>query len=233
MISIIIPTYNEKGNIENLVKAVSEAASRIDPPVEIIIVDDNSPDGTGDEVSRLAHFYPMRAVVREHERGLATAVMRGIEEARGEIIAVMDADLSHPPEHLVDLYNALEKHHADMVIGSRFVQGGGSENRTYLRSIISWLARMGSRGLCRVKDSTSGFFVFRREIIRGVKLSPWGYKICLEILVKSRARKVIEVPINFRERAHGESKLTLKVALDYIRHVARLYWWTIRCKPSK
>ncbi|MBW2037891.1 MAG: glycosyltransferase family 2 protein [Deltaproteobacteria bacterium] len=234
MISIIIPTYNEKDNIEPLLKKISEALSRIDSSWEIIIVDDNSPDGSSMEARRLSHSYPVSTVVRENKRGLATAVIRGFEEAKGEIIAVMDADLSHPPEYLVDLYNALERNKTDMVIGSRFVRGGGTENWSRRRSVMSWLARMISRGLCPVRDSTSGFFMFRKKLIQGVKLSPLGYKICLELLVKSSAMKVQEVPIIFRDRSQGASKLGWKVTINYFRHIARLYWWIIfRYKSGK
>jgi dolichol-phosphate mannosyltransferase len=227
MISVVIPTYNEKDNIERLIREVAQTLDQLPPDGEIIVVDDDSPDGTADEVRRMAGDWPVRVVVRTQERGLATAVMRGFDEARGDVIAVMDADLSHRPEDLARLWRALEENGADMVIGSRHVAGGGAEDWSRVRGFISWVARMMSRGLCPIKDSTSGFFMFRKSIIDQIHLNPVGYKIGLEIAVKSRTRKIVEAPILFRDRTHGQSKLDWRVTADYFKHLLALYWWIL------
>ena len=200
----------------------------ISPDGEIIMVDDDSPDGTAEEARRYGRDMPLTVIVRKNERGLATAVLRGFEAARGDLIAVMDADLSHRPADLAMLYHGLMEQQADLVVGSRFVQGGGSEDWTRVREFISFFARMLGRGLVPVRDLTSGFFMFRRRILDGVPLSPVGYKICLEILVKSRAERVAEVPITFRQRMLGQSKLDSAVTLAYLRHLLSLYFWVLR-----
>lgn len=234
MLSVVIPTYNERPNIEPLLSAVSEVLSQIEETSEIIIVDDDSPDGTAEEAARFDGTGPVRVIVRKNERGLATAVLRGIEEAHGELVAVMDADLSHQPSGLLTMYERLTADGADLVVGSRFVEGGGIENWTRWRGFVSWVARMLSRGICPIKDSTSGFFMFRKAILDGVDLAPYGYKICLELLVKSRVKKVAEAPIMFRDRAHGNSKLDSRTTLAYIFHLIALYIWIIfRASPTK
>jgi dolichol-phosphate mannosyltransferase len=228
MISIIIPTYNEKDNLEPLLSQLSVALERIDEPHEIVVVDDDSPDGTAREAERLGSRHPVSVVIRKDERGLATAVMRGFAEARGDIIAVMDADMSHDPAYVVDLYEALQGRQADMVVGSRFIEGGRTENWSRWRGLVSWVARTLSRGICPVKDSTSGFFMFRRSMLDGVDLKPVGYKIGLEMLIKCPVGNVIEVPIVFKDRAFGHSKLGSRNTLLYLGHLVALYWWILR-----
>jgi len=227
MLSVIIPTYNERDNMEPLVRGVAQALRLLGVEGEIVVVDDNSPDGTGAEVERLAAHYPLRLVSRATERGLATAVMRGFDAARGDVIAVMDADLSHPPESLVDMYLTLMARGADMVVGSRFVKDGGTENWSRKRAFISLVARLFSVFLSPFKDNTSGFFMFRRQILEGARLRPVGYKIFLEMLVKTRAQSVVEEPILFRDRTRGQSKLTARTTLDYLRHLAALFRYVL------
>ncbi len=227
MISIVIPTYNEKENLEPLVTQVAAALSTINGQAEILIVDDDSPDGTAAEAERLAQKFPVSVLVRKNERGLATAVLAGFDRARGDVVGVMDADLSHRPQDLPALIKALNEQGADLAVGSRFVPGGGSEDWSRWRGFVSSVARFLGRGLCPIRDLTSGFFMFKREILEGAPLQPVGYKILLEMLVKCRTRKVVEVPILFRDRTHGASKLDTRTTLAYLGHLLALYYWIL------
>jgi dolichol-phosphate mannosyltransferase len=167
----------------------------------------------------------VRLITRTSERGLATAVIRGLGEARGEVLAVMDADLSHPPEALPRLVAAACEPSTHFVIGSRYVQGGAIDRSWSLfRRLNSSVASLLARGLTRARDPMAGFFALRRTTFeRAAKLRPLGYKIGLELLVRCRCRRVVEIPIEFQDRIHGESKLSLKQQALYLRHLARLY----------
>jgi len=216
---VIVPTYNEKDNIDELVQRVSKA----NPGAEIVIVDDNSPDGTSDRARELAKSYRMKVVTRSGKLGLSSAVMEGFATATGDILVVMDADLSHLPEKIPELVGRIESGEAELVFGSRHVEGGSIENWPFYRKIISRGAALLARGLTKVKDPMSGFFVLKRSVIDGVTLDPVGYKIGLEILVKGKYSKVIEVPIRFANRKAGKSKLGGYEMLRYIDHVSMLY----------
>ncbi|RMF76059.1 MAG: polyprenol monophosphomannose synthase [Planctomycetota bacterium] len=221
-ISIVVPTYNERGNVENLTRRIFE---NVDPAnAELVFVDDNSPDGTADAVEAIADEFPVRCIVRTSERGLATAVICGLREARGERIVSMDADLSHPPEAIPRLVAALDDPNVEMAIGSRFVPGAAVDLHWPLhRRLNSWVARMLARPLTPVKDMMAGFFCVRREGLRLDTLRPIGYKIALELIVRHRWRNVVEVPITFSDRAAGQTKLTVGEQLRYLRHLSRLY----------
>jgi len=190
---------------------------------EMIIVDDNSPDGTGAHAEELGKTYNVKVIHRAGKLGLSTAVLDGVQASEGTIIVVMDADLSHPPEKISEMVERIAKGGADMVIGSRYVEGGRVENWPFHRKIISKTATLLAKGLTKVKDPMSGFFAVRREAIEGVTLDPVGYKIGLEVLVKGKISKVEEVPITFADRKHGQSKLGASVTLKYIDHCIRLY----------
>src|SRR4030042_1178620 len=198
MCSLIIPTYNEKDNITPLVERISKALSGRD--YEIILVDDNSTDGTIDIANGLTSRYPIKLFVRREEKGLATAVIHGIKQASGNIIGVMDADLQHPPEVLPDLLKASEGGE-DIVFASRYVEGGGCPGWDLTRKIISKVALMVSHILLpssrRVKDPLTGFFMFRRENVTVEHLKPIGYKISLEIMLVGSFKNVVEVPFIF------------------------------------
>ncbi len=221
--SIIIPTYNERDNIVPLVSRIDAALKGY--KYQVVIADDDSPDGTADVARGLAPRYPVKILVRKGKKGLATAILDGIERADGEVIAVMDADLQHPPEVLPDLIKTITDGH-DMVIASRYVPGGGCENWSLSRRIIS----KGAIALChmflpmtrKVSDPVSGFFMFQRELIRNAKLDPTGYKIMLEILVMARPASVAEVPFTFVTRKMGKSKLSFKQERDYLKHLLSL-----------
>ncbi|MFA5308262.1 MAG: glycosyltransferase family 2 protein [Dehalococcoidales bacterium] len=222
-ISLIIPTFNEKDNVTPLVARVHQALAGYDH--EIILVDDNSKDGTIETAEALAPRYPVKVIVRRDERGLASAVVHGLKYASGSIIGVMDADLQHPPEKLPDLVKAIEGG-ADMVIGSRYIPGGGCPNWDLTRKVISKAALMVSHLLLpstrRVKDPLAGFFMFRRDKVDIAKLKPIGYKISLEVMLTGDFKNIVEVPYIFEERSAGQSKLNMMQQWDYLKHLFSL-----------
>ena len=228
MISLIVPTYNERQNVAALVERAANALTLTGQPFELIIVDDSSPDGTAEEVRRLAAGRAwLKLIVREGERDLSTAVMAGWREARGEILGCMDGDLQQPPELLPRLFERLESTGADIVVASRNVRGGGVSNWELYRRFISWTATLmaafilpGTLG--EVRDPMSGYFLVRRSVIEGAALNPVGYKILLEVLARGDYRRVEEVPFIFEERALGESKLGGGIMLKYLAHLVRI-----------
>ena len=222
-ISLIIPTYNEKDNIKPLIERIGKALAGYN--YEIVIVDDNSKDGTIDIANSLAAQYPLKILVRRNEKGLSTAVIHGIKNSTGKYVLVMDADLQHPPEILPSLVKAVEDG-ADMAFASRYVPGGGCPQWGLVRRIISKGATKISHlllpGSRRVNDPMSGFFIYKREGVDPDKLKPIGYKIALEILLLGKFDKVAEVPFLFEERTAGQSKLKAKTQIDYLKHVCSL-----------
>lgn len=227
-LSVIVPTYREGKNIAELVARLSLILDPLLPDrYEIIVVDDDSPDGTWQLAQQLTANYPaLRVMRREGERGLSTAVIRGWQAARGELLAVIDADLQHPPETTADLYRMMERG-SDLAVATRHVEGGGVSDWSAFRRFISRGAQI--IGLVvlpdvvgRVSDPMSGYFMVRRSAVQDVDLHPLGYKILIEVLARGRSRWIGEVPYVFRERDHGESKVTLKVYGDYLRHLLRL-----------
>jgi dolichol-phosphate mannosyltransferase len=228
MLSIIVPTFNEKENIPDLIKRIFNALKENNIDGEVIIVDDNSPDGTAEVAKKLGNEYKVRVIVRKNERGLSSAAIKGMENAKGDILCVMDADLSHPPEVLPKMLKPIIEGKAELVIGSRHVKGGGIENWTTKRKIVSKIASLIARPLTKVKDPMSGLFMLKKEVIEGVSLKPKGYKIGLEIMVKGNYKNLMEVPFSFKNREFGESKLGAKVIKNYLSHAISLYF----CKQS-
>jgi dolichol-phosphate mannosyltransferase len=219
----VVPTYNEKDNLEELVRRITGACSSAGIESEIVLVDDNSPDGTGDFAEKMAANYRMKVLHRTGKMGLSSAVIEGFNASSGSIYVVMDADLSHPPEKIPEMVTKIQSGDAEVVVGSRYVEGGSVENWPLHRRIISKGATLLARGLTKVKDPMSGFFALKKEVLEGVQLSPVGYKIGLEILVKGKYSKVMEVPIHFADRKAGSSKLGGSEMLRYIDHVSMLY----------
>ena len=215
-LSLIVPTYNERAGLERLVSAVVSVFSDHRIAGEMVIVDDNSPDGTGELADRLAARYPIDVVHRERKMGLGSAVLAGFERARGEVLGVMDADLSHPPAVLPAMLAALRTLDADMVVGSRYVPGGGSLNWPWRRRIMSRLAGLLARPVTPIRDATSGLFLVRRRAVEGVRISATGFKICLELLSRARIASVAEIPFVFADRSAGESKMSTGEALGYL-----------------
>jgi dolichol-phosphate mannosyltransferase len=222
MISVILPTYNEAENIKVIVPAISKIFEQEGLSGEVIIVDDNSPDGTARIAESMMDRYPLRVHVRKEDRGLSKAVIKGLELADGDICVVMDADMSHPVERVPDMIRPIVEDTCDMTVGSRYIPGGGSETWPLPRRIISRGAGFLARGVTSLSDPTSGFMALRKDIIQGAELDPTGWKIVLEVSVKTGAR-LREVPIVFRDRLEGESKLGFKAQMDYLRHLWSLY----------
>jgi dolichol-phosphate mannosyltransferase len=222
-LSIIVPTYNERERLEELVAAVSAVFREHAIDGEVVVVDDDSPDGTGVIAEALAARYPVQVVHRAGKQGLGSAVIAGFARARGAMLGVMDADLSHPPSVLPGLVAALRALDVDIVVGSRYIPGGASKNWPMARLAMSRFACLLARPLTPVHDATSGLFVVKREAIEGVQISAAGFKICLELLIRSRIRSVAEIPYVFADRAAGESKMTLREALGYFVQLRDLY----------
>lgn len=222
MLSIIIPTYNEAENIKPIVVKLSSMLSEIDIRGEIIVVDDNSPDGTAILAQRMVGEYPVRVCVRKNKRGLAKAVVKGFELAEGDICIVMDADMSHPVEKIPDMINPILKGKCDITVGSRYIAEGNFETWSLMRTLMSKAAGFLAKGVTNISDSTSGYMAIKKNILYGVKLDPIGWKIVLEAIVKTNNR-VIEVPIVFVDRQKGKSKLDLMTQMTYLYHLWKLY----------
>ncbi len=220
-ISLITPTYNESKNIERLILGVFKDCYNFD--VELIIVDDNSPDGTAKIAENLSKEYPVKVIKRESKLGLSSAVLAGFNSADGDIFGVIDSDLSHPTAKISELLQPILDNEADLVIGSRLIKDGSVEEWPFYRKLISMIATSLARPLTKIKDPMSGFFFFKKEIIDNVKLNPLGYKILLEILVKGNYKTVKEIPYVFLNRSVGESKLNSREYFNYILHLKRLY----------
>lgn len=220
-VSIVLPTFNERETLRRLSPRLVAAVAGRD--AEIVVVDDTSPDGTGDLVRSLAAAGPYRLVERPSRSGLASAVLDGFRAARGDHIVVMDADGSHPPETIGALLAPLERGEAEFVLASRRAPGGESPGLSGARRAISFGARCLAWPLTRVSDPMSGFFAFDRRILVRGTLRPVGYKIALEILVRCRPSPVKEVGFVFSERLAGESKLNGSEVGAYVHHLGRLY----------
>lgn len=219
MLSIIIPTYNERKNLKELVGRIFKA---VPEDSQLIIVDDNSKDGTMELAKALAEKNNITILERPGKMGLSSAVIDGFKLAKGEIIAVMDADLQHPPEALPGMLERI-KNGADFVIGSRLVKGGGSKDWPWHRKFVSLAARIPAMPLTKIKDLTSGLFMIKKEVVEGASLNPIGFKICLEIICKGNYKKIEEYPIIFGERRGGKSKLGSKQMWEYLVQLKDLY----------
>jgi len=227
-LSLIVPTYNESRNLEELLRQLTAVLEpRLSGEYEILVVDDDSPDGTWAIAMRLAERLPMVRVIRRRtEKGLSTAVIRGWQAARGEVLAVIDADLQHPPEVLARLWESIQAG-ADLAVASRHVEGGGVSDWSALRRGLSRGAQLLGLAVLpsvvgRVSDPMSGYFMVRRSAIADAEMSPLGYKILLEVIGRGRIRSIGEAGYVFRERTAGESKVTARLYLDYLRHLVRL-----------
>ncbi|WP_267383416.1 glycosyltransferase [Cyanobacterium sp. uoEpiScrs1] len=226
--SLILPTYNEAGNIKNIIEILSQLLDQYMPGCyEIIIVDDNSPDYTWKLALELTSNYPQLHVVRRvDEKGLSTAVIRGWQIAQGEILGVIDADLQHPPEVLKKLLEEMDRG-ADLAVASRHIEGGGVSEWSILRRFLSRGAQILGliilpEVISRLSDPMSGYFMVRRSAIACKTLSPVGYKILIEVAARGCISWIAEVGYVFKERQDGESKVTWKQYVEYIQHLLRL-----------
>ncbi|MDT8345507.1 MAG: glycosyltransferase family 2 protein [Thermohalobaculum sp.] len=222
-LTIVIPTYREVENIPFMLARLAALRDRFDLDLEVIFVDDDSRDGSVERVAESGLDWA-RMIVRTDSRSLSSAVIAGMQAARNPVLICMDCDLSHPPERIPDMILALGAGQ-QMVIGSRYVAGGTTDdNWGYFRYLVSAVATLLARPLTSVSDPMSGFFVLRKKDFDQARgLNPVGYKIGLELIVKCGFDNVGEVPIHFVDRVHGQSKLTIREQLRYIRHLRRLY----------
>ena len=224
-ISIIVPAFMEATNIPVLVKEISEVLEPVILEWELIVVDDNSLDGTVGACDSLRkQGLPLKLVVRKNKRGLATAVLEGFKEAKAPVFVVMDADLSHPPAAIPLLYQAIQSG-TDFAIGSRYIAGGGTDDKwSVYRYLNSKIASLLAKPLITASDPMSGFFALPRTVWEKCdNLSPVGYKIGLELIVKGKPKNLKEVPICFRTRKLGKSKLSIKQQFFYLYHLCSLY----------
>lgn len=222
-VTIVVPTYREAANLPSLIERIHAVASEQRWEVELLIMDDDSQDGSRELIETRGAPW-VQLITRTANRGLSAAVLDGLARARHDYLVVMDADLSHPPEAIPALLAAIDGG-ADFAVGSRFVDGGSTDDEWgFFRWLNSRVATLLARPLTTIRDPMSGFFALKRDtFMRGADFNPIGYKIGLELLLKCRCQKVVEIPIHFADRQLGQSKLCLKEQLRYIQHIRRLY----------
>ena len=225
-LGLVIPTLNEEANIGTLLGRVRSNLDGLQIDYELIVVDDDSTDGTGAVVREYSRSEPrIRLLVRQGCRGLAGAVLHGWDHTDANLLGVIDADLQHPPELLSELVASVQEGH-DMAIASRYTDGNGVAGWNPLRRAISqlgtWITVPLQKPGIRVRDPLSGFFVLRRSCMDGVRLQPEGFKLLLDILVRGSIQSVAEIPYHFGLRQGGKSKASLRVGFDYLQLLGRL-----------
>jgi dolichol-phosphate mannosyltransferase len=226
-VSLITPTYNERENIALLAQEIFEILRQApDIDLELIVVDDNSPDGTGQAAEALAGQYPVKVVHRPGKLGLGSAVMAGFAASDRPYLGVIDADLSHDPAILPQLIRGLRGH--DLAFGSRFGETSVVERWAWHRKLISMIGVGAARLLTGAEDPLSGYFFLRREVIEGLQLTSSGYKILLEILVKGHWRGLMSVPFVFRNRQFSSSKLNLREHLLFAKQLLYFSFYRLR-----
>jgi len=223
-VTVVVPTYREVLNIPHLVTRLQGVREQSHLDLELLLMDDDSGDGSSELVESMALPW-VRLVTRTANRGLSYAVLDGMVRSERDVLVVMDADLSHPPEKIPEMLAALEG--ADVVVGSRFAEGGSTaDDWGVMRWLNSRVATLLALPLARLTDPMSGFFAMRRATFAaGRDFNPIGYKILLELIIKCRCSRVADVPIHFDNRRFGESKLSFKEQLKYIQHLRRLYMY--------
>ncbi len=221
---MVVPTYNERERIAELADALFAACAAAQVRLELVIVDDNSPDGTGEVADRLAEQQCVRVIHRPGKLGLGTAVAEGFRAASADVVGVMDADFSHPPALVPHLLSMFRRTGAEIVVASRYVPGGSTPNWPLQRRLLSRAACLLARPLSPIRDAASGFFLIQHEIARSTLIKARGFKICLELIVRSGAARLVEVPYRFEDREQGESKMSLREAAGYLVQLRDLYW---------
>ena len=227
-LTVIIPTFKEESNIAAIIREVDAVFSKNAINGEILVVDDNSPDRTIGIVRELQKTTPhLSLVVRNEDHGLSQSVVEGFKKAQSDIFLVIDADLSHPPDHIPEMLAEIRAGN-DIVIGSRYMEGGGIKKWPLKRRIISKGATFLGRLLFpEIRDPVSGFFAVKKSVVEHAELKPRGYKILLEVLGKGTWKTAKEIPFEFVDRAVGSSKLGLGTIIDYAAQVidnARFSW---------
>jgi dolichol-phosphate mannosyltransferase len=223
-LTMVVPTYNERGRIAELTRALFTACAEHGLRLELVIVDDNSPDGTGAVADELAREYSVRVIHRSGKLGLGTAVVAGFGAASADVIGVMDADFSHPPALVPRMLATFRATDADIVVASRYVPGGSTPRWPLRRRLLSRVACLLARPLTPIRDAASGFFLIRRDIARSARIQAGGFKICLELLVRAWPQRLVELPYQFDDRELGESKMSLREAAGYLVQLWDLYW---------
>jgi dolichol-phosphate mannosyltransferase len=220
---MIVPTYNERDRLAELVEVVFGACAAAGVDLELVIVDDHSPDGTGALADELAATRRMKVVHRGGKLGLGTAVVAGFAVASAPVVGVMDADFSHPPALVPEMFRAFLEGRADALVASRYIPGGSTPEWPLSRRIMSRTACLLARPLSPIRDAASGFFLIRKDVARAVTIKAGGFKICLELLVRAWPVRLIELPYRFDDREEGESKMNQREALGYLAQLWDLY----------
>lgn len=221
--SVLIPTFNEAGNIQPLLQRIQHMAEQHGINPEIIFIDDGSSDGTRQHIRAYPGPLQVKLLERDHERGLTGAVVAGARAARHNLVVVMDSDMSHPPEAIPALLEPLATRSHDMIIGSRYVEGGGTPGWPLSRRLASLLASFPARLLTGVRDPLAGFFAVHKKHLTAVEHDLSGFKVGLEVIAKAgKGFRVGEVPISFQDRSTGQSKMKLSILGKYLRQLVRL-----------
>jgi dolichol-phosphate mannosyltransferase len=224
---MVVPTYNEKDRLADLARALFDTAAASRLVLELVIVDDNSPDGTGAIADELAKTHRIHVIHRAGKLGLGTAVVAGFGVASAEVVGVMDADFSHPPSLVPRMHAVFHATGADVLVASRYVPGGRTPNWPWSRRLMSRAACLAARPLSPIRDAASGFFLIRRTIAQSVTIKAGGFKICLELIVRGWPGRLVEIPYQFDDRELGESKMSYREAAGYLvqlRDLYRLRW---------
>jgi dolichol-phosphate mannosyltransferase len=229
-ISIILPTYNESKNIRSILDHIKNSFPS-SLKLETIVIDDNSPDNTAKIAEDYFHSikekssHTINVIKRKAKDGLSSAILNGIRESSANTIVVMDSDFSHPPNIIPKLIDVIKQTRCDIAIASRYVNGGSIQGWPIKRKLMSKVATLiAQKGLgVKSHDPMSGFFAFRKNILDGLKFDALGYKILLEILVKTKGVKIEEVPYTFTDRKLGSSKINISIIFDYFKSVWKLY----------
>lgn len=231
MISVILPTYKERENLDELFQRINSSLTKQD--YEIILVDDNSPDGTAKKARELSENYPIKVFVRKQDFGLAKSVIKGFKEADGDHIVVMDADLQHPPEKIPKLLEELDEN--DLAIGSRFKESKSVEGWSLKRKLLNRGSAIPAKIVMwpmQISDPMSGFFAFNSENVNFDDLHPEGFKVLLEVLHRNNL-EFSEVQFEFKDRKNGESSLDLAAIVEYMEHVGVILFDRLGFKQSK
>ncbi len=228
-----MPTYNERDRLIELTTALFEAAAAAKLELELVIVDDNSPDGTGEVADTLAKTHRVQVVHRSGKLGLGTAVVAGFNVASADTVGVMDADFSHPPALVPKMMAVWRATDADVLVASRYIPGGSTPNWPFKRKLLSRVGCLMARGLSPIRDAASGFFLIRRDIAQGVTIKAGGFKICIELIVRGRPGRLVEVPYQFDDRELGESKMSMREAAGYLVQLKDLYLHRFRQRDRR
>ena len=233
--SVVLPTYNEAATVGHVLRQLDEVLHREPFTSEILLVDDNSKDRTVEVTQSVSLRTPLRIIERRNERGLASAILRGFQEAEGRALVVLDTDGSHPPSLAPTLLKIILWGEAEMAIASRYADGGVVSNWRLDRRLLSMGATLLARPLTNgenVQDPMSGFFAIHKKLLTRTAIKPIGYKLGFEMIVRCGPHPIVEVPYVFQDRVAGKSKLSLRQVGDFIWHVGSLYRYAYRRRFS-